>query len=462
MTEPTTMTAVELASAIRERRMSSTEIVEAHLSRIERGNPALNAVITLDAAGALRQAREVDDLIARGDVDPVSLPLLGVPLTLKDCHETAGMRTTSGYPPLSGHIPARDGTVSARLKAAGAIVMGKTNVSELLADAQSSNPIFGRANNPWNLERTPGGSSGGAAAAVACGMTPLEIGSDIGGSIRMPAHCCGIYGLKPTEHRVSNYGHIPDLPQHPRTTRVMNAIGPMARSVDDLSLAFRIIAGPDGFDLDVPPVPVSVVPDLSLASLRLAWAGSFPGLPIASDIRNAIARLAVDLDGAGALVEETLPGLSFDEQLETRMKLREIVRMLIDVPPAGPPSALDYFETLDRRDGFIRAWEQFFDDWDALICPVMMTTAFPHCERDTPVAVDGEPYDYMMVAGYCRPFNLTGHPVVTIPIGLDGDGLPIGVQIAGKRWHDERLLGIAKAVTSIVGPLSQPDAPFAR
>lgn len=452
----TDMTATDLAHAIRLRQVSTVEVVESHLARIEQRNLGLNAVITLDVAGALDNAREADARVARGEADTEALPLLGVPLTLKDCHATAGMRTTSGYMPLADYVPAEDGTIAARLKAAGAIVLGKTNVSELLADAQSNNPVFGRTNNPWNLERTPGGSSGGAAAAVASGMTPLEIGSDIGGSIRMPAHCCGIFGLKPTEHRVSNHGHIPDLPHNPRTTRVMNSIGPMARSIADLALAFRVIAGPDGRDLDVPPVPVSAVPALSLSSLRLAWAGSFPGTPVAAGIKAAIERFAADLSRAGAAVEEALPELSFEDQLRTRMALRGVVRMLVEEPPGGPPSALDYLRTLHERDAFTRVWEAFFDDWDALLCPVMMTTAFPHCEIDAPVLVDGLPYDYIKVADYCRPFNLTGHPVVTIPIGLDRDGLPIGVQIVGKRWQDERLLGIAQALAPVSGPFRAP------
>src|SRR5438093_3960768 len=183
-------TATELAAAILERRLSSLEVVDAHLAQIARHNPQLNAVVTLDEEGARQRAREADAALARGELWG---PLHGVPMTLKDGHSTAGMRTTAGYPPLADYVPEENGTVAARLKAAGAIIMGKTNVSELLMDIQSNNPIFGRTNNPWNVERTPGGSSGGAAAALAAGMTPLEIGSDFGGSIRIPAHFCGLF-----------------------------------------------------------------------------------------------------------------------------------------------------------------------------------------------------------------------------------------------------------------------------
>ena len=446
-------TATELAAAIRERRVSAVEVVEAHLRRIERHNPAINAVVTLDGDGAVATAREVDAALARGEYGG---PLHGVPVTLKDCHATAGMRTTAGYPPLADYVPEQDGTIAARLKAAGAIVLGKTNVSTLLADVQSSNALFGRTNNPWHLERTPGGSSGGAAAVVAAGMVPLEIGSDIGGSIRIPAHCCGIVGLKPTEHRVSNHGHIPDLPTHPRSTRIMNCIGPMAHSIDDLDLALRVIAGPDGYDLDVPPVPLPEVVSSPLGSFRLAWASSFPDLPIQRDTRAAIERLASTLAGEGVAIEEALPAIDFEEQLAVRARLREVVRIFIEQPVGGPPSAEDYLRALDGRDRFVRVWEAFFGHYDALICPVQMTTAFEHRERGVPVPVDGVDQPYELLPDYCRGFNLTGHPVVTIPIGRDTDGLPIGIQIVGARWSEARILGIAKAIAEVVAPVGRP------
>jgi amidase len=449
--------ATSLASAIRTRNVTVVELAEAHLRQIERRNPALNAVVSLDADGALRQARALDERSARGAVDWDASPLFGVPITLKDCHETAGMRTTAGHPPLADYVPTEDGTVARRVRAAGAVILGRTNVAALLADVQSNNEIFGRTNNPWNLDRIPGGSSGGAAAAVAAGMAALDVGSDIGGSIRIPAHCCGIYGLKPTEHRVSNHGHIPDLPEHPRSTRVMNCVGPLARSVDDLALVLRVIEGPDGIDTDVPPLPdaPAAVPTCDLSRVRVAWAGSFPGLPVAADVRSAVERVAATMSGHCETVEEALPAIDFDDQLQLRMDLRRFVRVFLE-PPDEPPTAADYFRALDRRDGFIRAWETFFHAWDVLVCPVMPTTAIEHCPRETPVSVDGELHDYMTLAAYCRPFNLTGHPVVTIPAGLDRDGLPIGVQLVGKRWDDWRLLGIARTVDAVAGRYQRP------
>lgn len=441
------MDATQLAEALRNRETSAIEVVEAHLARITEHNPALNAVVTLDAEGAIAQARACDQAMATGEYIG---PLAGVPVLLKDCHETAGMRTTAGSPLLRDYIPEHDGTVARRLRRAGAIILGKTNVSELLSDLQTNNPIFGRSNNPWDLNRTPGGSSGGAAAAVAAGLAPLDIGSDIGGSIRVPAHCCGIFGLKPTERRVSNAGHIPDLPGYTRTTRVMNCIGPLARSLDDLDLALRVIAGPDIADPDVPPVPLPSVTPALLAGLRVAFAPSFPGLAADAATRATIERLAMTLEQHGARVEQRLPEVDFEEQLVTRAALRAIVRMLIEPPAGGPPGAEEYFRILQRRDEIIGLWERYFATYDALICPVMMVPAFEHRTQREDVLLDGQPTSYDLLPGYCRPFNLTGHPVVTLPARTSPEGMPIGVQLVGARWSEARLLGIAQAMSAAV------------
>jgi amidase len=454
MQDLTSTTATELAAAIRERRVSSTEVLGAYLARIARYNPALNAVITLDEEGARQRAREADAALARGELWG---PLHGVPMTLKDGHSTAGMRTTAGYPPLAGYVPTEDGTVAARLKAAGAIIMGKTNVSPRLLDIQSYNAIFGRTNNPWNVDRTPGGSSGGAAAALATGMTPLEIGSDLAGSIRIPAHFCGVYGLKTTEHRVSIWGHIPDLPGAVRSHRIMWSIGPLARSVEDLALAYRIIAGPEGRDPDVPPLPIGELPHLAFKDLRIAWAPTFPGVPVAASTRDVLHKMASEVGRLGARVEETLPDVSFAELAKARAYLSRAVRLAFEPPSEDEPvpSLAEYYTALHTRDAFIIEWEEFFASWDALLCPVAMRAAFPHCPTDTPLEVDGEQVNYWRVIGHCAPFNFTGHPVVVVPIGNDEDGLPIGMQIVGKRWGEERLLAIAALVAEVAGPFQR-------
>jgi len=264
--------AQELAMRIRQRRVSATEVLEGYLAQIAAHHTALNAIITLDEEGARTRATAADAALARGEVWG---PLHGVPVTIKDAIETVGLRTTGGFPPLAAYVPTTDAPVVARLRAAGAIIMGKTNVPVLSADYRADNPIFGRTNNPWALDRTPGGSTGGGAAALAAGLTALEVGSDLAGSVRIPAHYCGVYGLKPTEHRVPCTGHIPEVPGTLKGRRHMQTIGPLARSVEDLALALRLMAGPDGWQWEVPPVPLLPAADRPLETLRLAWTDAF-------------------------------------------------------------------------------------------------------------------------------------------------------------------------------------------
>jgi amidase len=444
----------QLAAAIRARHVSATEVLEAHLAQIDKYNPALNAVVTMDAEQAHERARAADEALARGEVWG---SLHGVPFTLKDAHATAGMRTTTGFPPLD-HVPHEDSTVTSRLKVAGGILIGKTNVAAMLADpAQSNNPIFGRIHNPWNLERTPGGSSGGAAATLAAGMTPFEIGTDLSGSIRIPAHFCGLFGLKPTENRVSLAGLIPGLPT-PRSVRLMSCIGPMARTVEDLALLYSIIAGPDRRDTEVQPVPVDDVPKLELTKLRIAFAPTFPGVPVAADIRDAVEELAQQLCRLGAISEEAaLPELDFNQELSRAGELIGMAIGAFQPQEHGQPTTLaQYMAALHRRDHSIIAWEQFFQEWDALLCPAAMVAAFPHCERGSPLQVDGQKIEYWMVSAHCTVFNYTGHPAVVLPYKLDRDGLPLGVQMVGKRWDESRLLAIAKALSQVTGDFQRP------
>jgi amidase len=444
--------ATQLAGAIRSRSISAAEVVDAHLSTIDRRNSALNAVVTIDADGAHDRARQADEALAR---DVTWGPLHGVPFTLKDAFATAGMRTTVGFSPLD-HVPREDSTVAARLKAAGGILVGKTNVAQLLADFQTSNPIFGRSNNPWNLARTPGGSSGGAAAAVASGMTPFDVGTDLSGSIRIPAHFCGVFGFKPTEHRVSLAGVVPDPRNSPRTVRIMSSVGPIARTVDDLALVYSIIAGPDPRDTDVPPVSVDQVRDLDPAQLRIAVAPSLGGFPVETDIRDAIEALARRLAQSGMIVDQAdLPLTNFTQELsEAGALIGSVVGAA--QPGASTPSLPVYMQALQRRDTSIAAWDEFFDRWDALLCPPCMTSAFPHCAPGSPLAVNGATVDYWMVSAHTAIFNYSGHPAVVLPCGLDRSGLPLSVQLVSKRWSDSRLLGIAKLVAELCGGFQPP------
>ncbi|MGC4116079.1 MAG: amidase [Myxococcales bacterium] len=440
--------ASDLAAAIRARSTSSLEVVDAFLARIRAANPALNAIVTLDEEGARRQARGADAALAHGEVWG---PLHGVPITLKDGHATAGLRTTAGHVTLAKNVPAFDGVVAARMKRAGAILLGKTNVSSMLMDIQADNAVFGRTNNPYNLERTSGGSSGGAAAALAARMTPLDIGSDFAGSIRIPAHFCGVYGLKPTEGRVPLTGHIPEPSAAARTPSMWSA-GPLARSIDDLYLALQIISGPEQTSPDVAPVPVPEIPKIGLNGLHLAWTPTFPGVPVAKSIRDAVAALAKKLSERGAIVEERLPHLSWEEQAKVRVKMCKALDPAGASMPAG-----DYLAALDRRAAIVSAWERFFGQVEAFICPVAMVSAFEHCPTDSPLKVDGEQTPYWRIVGHCAPFNLTGHPVLVVPIGRDEDGLPIGIQLVTRRWNEGRLLAIGRLISGVVGSLPKPE-----
>ncbi len=453
-TEVVFSSTTQMAAAIRAGRVSSEEVLEAHLTQIDQRNPALNAVVSLDVDGARERARSADNALARGEVWG---PLHGVPFTLKDAHVTAGLRTTTGAPTLD-HVPEADGTVAVRLKEAGGVLIGKTNAAAMLGDpGQTANPIFSRTNNPWHVERTPGGSSGGAAAALAAGMTPFEIGTDLAGSIRIPTHFCGILGLKPTEHRVSLDGLIPGLPP-PRGVRIMSCVGPMARCPQDLGLLYRIIAGPDGRDTDVPAVPIDDVPELELKNIRVAVAPTFPGLPVAAAIRDAVEDLARSLDSLGAAVEEAaLPTLDFNQELR---RVGDLIGMVIGAfqpEENGDPTTLaQYLTALDQRDRSIVAWERFFRKWDILLCPPAMTTAFPHRDTGTSLDVDGAAVNYWLVNAYTSLFNDTGHPAIVLPATQDSDGLPIGVQIVGRRWGESRLLGIANALSAVTGGFQRP------
>lgn len=442
MKQLTFASAHELASAIRERRVSATEVCEAYLAQIAKHNPTLNAVVTLDEAGARRRAREADAALDRGEVWG---PLHGVPITLKDVWDAAGLRCTVGSGSLANRVATKDAPMMARLKAAGAVLLGKTNC-ELFPD----NP-FGLTNNPWDLARTPGTSSSGAVAALAAGLTALDIGSDLGGSITIPAHYCGVCGMRPTERRIPP-GPIAVDPI-PLWRNLMLVPGPIARSVADLRLALRLIAGPDGQDSDVPPVPWRDVPQMNMRDLRIAWVPTLPGLPVAPDIRAAIERLVSELERQGACVEEMLPAVDLAAQAQLGDQLFGILVSTFATPPA---TLRDYLTALHQRDTFIAAWERFFDTWDAFLYPAQIMTAPLQADVGKPTTIAGQlvnPYEGLRVSSLSPA---TGHPTVVIPLAKDSAGLPIGVQLMGRRWDDERLLAIAELVATITDGFQRP------
>lgn len=474
MTELCSATAEELALGIRLRRWSAVEVLDAHLARIRVRNPDLNAIVLLDEDGARTRAAEADVALRRGECWG---PLHGVPVTIKDSLSTAGLRTTAGFPPLAQYIPPRDATVVARIRAAGAVITGKTNLPLLALDYQCNSPLLGRANNPWDLERTPGGSTGGGAAAVAAGLSPLEIGSDIGGSVRIPAHYCGIYSIKPTEHRVSTAGHIPEPPMAPRGVRHMATVGPLARSVADLRLALRIIAGADQDLWEAPPVPLEPV---EVTRPRVAWTDGFGGCPVTADTRSALSALAGRLERVGWIVEQARPDLNFEQVWETwgqvlwcevgstmppEAEAAEVKRLVgkRDDPISRGMARCEggtmrqFTAAMTARDSFIAVLDRFFEKYDVLLCPVTVGPAIRHCAPGTPVPVDDRSVTYLMGGlAYTAPFNLIGNPMVVLPMGRSAEGLPLGVQVAGRRWDDMRVLAVAEAIDRL-----QPRIPLA-
>lgn len=440
-----------LAQAIRHQEVSSVELVEAYLARIALHDPQLNAVVTLDEDGAKRRAQEADAALVRGEVWG---SLHGVPITLEDGHPTSGVRSTwGGLPRLAEHIPEEDGTVAARLKAAGAILLGKTNGPEIWPDS-----VFAHTNNPWDLTRTSGGSSAGPGAALAAGLTPLDVGLDTLGSIQEPAHYCGVYGMRPTEHRVPLSGVFFVDPV--RKFRLMSAVGPMGRSVEDLRLALRVLTGPDGLDTHVPPVPWRDLREPEMSSLRIAWGSEFPESSTQDEIRTAVEAVAQELAGRGARVEETMPEVDLGHQCELGWKLFDLLAFTFSTDPSvfseegsgtsedGEHSPLEaYLLALDRRDELMRSWEEFFTDYDVLVAPAGTNTAPRHGEET------GEPspsdYPYALSA-------VSGCPMVVIPAGIDSQGLPFGLQVLGRRWDDERLLATADLLSGLTPGFQRP------
>ncbi|QRK10947.1 amidase [Archangium violaceum] len=480
MQELNFLPAHRLAALVRTHEVSARELLEAHLAQISRHNSRLNAIVTLDEERARARAREADEALARGESWG---PLHGVPFTIKDSFMTAGVRTTSSYKRLSTYVPTHDATVVARMKQAGAILLGKTNLPTLTLDLQTSGHLFGRASNPWDESRTPGGSTGGGAAAVASGMTPLEVGSDLAGSIRVPSHYCGIFGFKPTEHRVPISGHIPPLPGRPRGVRYEGAAGPLARCVEDLKLGLKLLAGPDDEDWDVPPVPLRDVPPRELRSYRVAWTDDFGGLPVTRETRTAMDKLARTLEAQGCHVERRGPrGLDLEEAWEVwgrvlgaelGSEMQAVARFIFSIRFNAMPgdailnrgivrgvrgSMSDYAEALAIHDRITGQVEAFLSEWDAWLCPVTVSQAFTHRRSGEWINVEGKQVPYITATcGFTTLFNLTGHPVVVVPLPKLADSpLPLGVQLVGRRWRDEELLAFSESLVELTGDFRKP------
>jgi amidase len=475
--DPCFETATRLARAIRNGRLSSVEATEAHLERIARLNGPINALVVVDHERAIKAARAADR--ARAKKGGKLGPLHGVPITIKEAFDVAGLHTTASHPPLKDNIAKSDASLVARLRAAGAIILGKTNVPELCADFQTDSPLFGTTKNPWDVRRSAGGSTGGGAAAVAARFSPMELGSDIGGSVRNPAHYNGVFSLKPTEWRVPGHGHVPDLPGVTRAVRYMGVFGPLARSVEDLETALRIIAGPDGNEVEAPPVPIGPTPGLKAGELRIAVLESNPLVKVSADTAKVVQATVKLLSKAGVKVKRDEPkGLGWQQGWDDWCDLwnymnrtlqplteRERFFAMIDSDDpssrsAGRAARLDmaqFFAVLDRRDQATKCCDSFLDDYDAWLIPVMPDATFIRQKQSEPLVIDGVSHPYFF-AGTSYNFlaNLTGQPSIVLPCGFSKDGLPIGLQLTGKRWGEAKLLAVAKVLEKLLPPCPVP------
>ena len=480
MTNYSVRTASQTADDIRSGKTTTVQVLEELIARIEKYNPGLNAIITLDIENTRSRAKEADEALNQGQTWG---PLHSVPITIKDAFETAGMRTVSGYPPFANHIPHDDAPPVARLRQAGAIILGKTNLPTLASGIQSNNPVFGRTNNPWDRERTPGGSSGGAAAAISAGLSYLELGSDIGGSIRIPSHFCGVYGLKASGGRVTGKGHLASpkqllLPPGWEPLLQLASIGPIARSIDDLRLSLSIIAEPT-----TPPLEPAV--KRSISDLHIAWTDDFGGVPLTEDSRNLMRDLAVKLEHAGCHVEKhdtanfdyqeawNVSGVclgAINTQFQTRFTqwIRRLSGPFLSIGGPRDPLRQGLYagmsantrrvrETLKRREMLIEQLEGFLGTWDAWLCPVFPGPAFTHRAPNAPIEVDDQQMPQLSAnLLHSIIFNLTGHPVVTVPIGQSSQGLPIGIQVVGRRWQEMALLNVAEQIAAHTPGYQEP------
>ncbi len=453
MTHPLDKSATDLAADLAARRIGALELTEAAIARIEERDPALNAVVVRDFDRARDAARGADAAIARGETGP----LLGVPMTVKESNNVAGLKTTWGAPVLGDFTARTDGVAVGRLKAAGVVILGKTNVPPFLADWQSNNPIYGRTRNPWNLDRSPGGSSGGAAAAVAAGMTPLELGSDIGGSIRVPAAFCGVFGHKPTFDLVPMRGHAP--PGIDGAGVLLGVVGPLARTADDLDLALGVLAGPDGPEGKALRLDLAPPRGKGLGDFRILVLDHHPVAVTDSEIQAAVGDLAARLEGEGARVARSsplLPDLAMAQQLYAGMMDAIMTR---GAPNASTMSAHAWFDLLDAQLAVQRQWAALFETIDVVVTPAFGVTAYPHDDSEMSRRVhviDGVETSYFGQLGWPALATFANLPATAAPIGLSKAGLPIGVQIVGPAFEDRTTIHFARLIEQAFGGFRFP------
>ncbi len=478
-------TAKDLVTLLQARQVSAIELVDRAIARIEAHDGKLNAVVVRDFERAHAAAAEADKALARGE----RRPLLGVPMTVKESFNVAGLPTTFGIPGTE-RIPVQDDAVAvARLKAAGAVVLGKTNVPLMLADMQSYNSIYGTANNPWDLGRTPGGSSGGGAAALAAGYVSLELGSDFGGSLRVPPNFCGVFGHKPTPGVVPMRGHAPPgSPSLSVPVRVDLAVaGPMARSAGDLALALDVIAGPDDADALAYKLALPPPRHTDLKDFRVLVVDDHPLVPTAGIVRSALDNIADRLAKSGVKVARSsplLPNLALVGRVFTQLLMAlfggdmpdDVYARLQSAAATLPPddvglpamglrgsvmSHREWIRANQIRTGIADRWHRLFREWDVLLCPVMPTPAFAHDHSDKNarrISIDGKEVPYGDQAMWNSVATLPGLPATAMPIALSGEGLPIGMQIIGPYLEDRTTIAFAELIEREFGGFVAPPA----
>lgn len=451
---------------MRAREVSPVEVVEAHLRAIEKHNHSLNAIVTI-ADDAVDQARARErELTRSADCGP----LHGLPVTIKDTIDTAGLRTTSGSRMRRDYVPEADAPVVARLKAAGAIILGKTNVPEMAIPYECDNPVFGRSNNPHDLERTPGGSSGGEAAAIAAGLSPAGLGSDLSGSIRVPAHFCGIAGLKPTAGRVPMDGHTPPASG---VVSLGATIGPMARTVADLALLFEVIANPAATSAADPAN--DSMPVRSVSGVRLAWYADDGITPVSDEIQSAVTSAAKVFAAAGVDVVKTTPppitqgtplwiklfahaanseiaSLYRGREDEAGPQVARLLREFADTPLEFEDriiSAEHLAEAVIERERLREELLRWMKTTPLILAPVGATIAFEHGRAR--VNINDQYTSVFRAFSYAQVFNVFGFPVVAVPVGRTGAGLPIGVQIVGRPFAERTILAAAAIIEQTLG-----------
>jgi Asp-tRNA(Asn)/Glu-tRNA(Gln) amidotransferase A subunit family amidase len=470
---PLLLSAREIAAQIRRKEVSPVEVARAHLERIEHLNPKLNAFVDYRPDAVLEQAREAEKAILRADELGA---LHGVPVSIKSSIDVAGHRCEAGSRLRAGRIAAEDAPLVRRLRAAGAVILGVTNAPELLMAWETDNLLYGRTNNPWDLARTPGGSSGGEAAAIAAGLSAGGVGSDGGGSIREPAHFCGICGLKPTPGRVPSTGHFP---KSGGPFALLGVVGPMARTIEDVRTLFEAMTGWDDGDPWAAPVPLREIDETALGDVNVGFFEDDGRTPVTEETREAVRHAALLLMTRGFHVDAFRPdGLEEARQwwwelfgtaggmilgpmlLESALRGREsevspILREFRGWTNAEPGHSGDSLLAawLGRdavREKILLQMRKF----PVLICPTAAIPAFRHGEREW--QVEGKTVKYLDAWSYCEWFNLVGFPAVVVPMGYSKDGLPIGVQIVGRPWEEELVLAVAAKLEEERGSWQAP------